>query len=1457
MSDVRLAQTPSPGAGIVKFRGDRLFFSLELEKNVSGAAWVRTTLGNVQTSRTEIIQAVMEDEPLLGRAWYDIPMTQATSTRFEIELALCDVGHFEAKCFFVASDADAPSWPEGGNVSINVEPADLCCANIVYNAFVRQFGPNKSGNFQVGRQNAADIQRLDREGYTVIPPSGTFRDLIRELDFIVGTLGCRILHLLPINPTPTTYGRMGRFGSPYAALDFTGIDPALAVFDPKATPLEQFVELVDAVHARNAKIVIDIAPNHTGWAADLHETHPEWLVRDEEGAIQAPGAWGVVWEDLARLDYTEKDLWKYMANVFLTWCSRGVDGFRCDAGYMIPVPAWDFIVATVRRQFPDTVFFLEGLGGKISVTRKILGSSNFNWAYSELFQNYDADQIEKYLELSNEIGLEDGMMIHFAETHDNNRLAATSTLYASLRTALCALVSQSGGFGFANGVEWFATEKIDVHDACSLNWGAYVNQVDMVRRINLLLKFHPAFFDQTRIKTVRQGAGNYIAMLRHHLPTDKRLLALVNLDTGQPARAKWRTAEFAPKASSFVDLLGGKSVDCAERDGECFCDLPPGQAYCLTAVPEDLEIFVREKDHARQMPDRILHQCLCALALETYRFFKGSIKLDGFDIGRAVEHLQENPERFCRSLNPHSGESRLVLWRWPSDSRRQVAIPPNHLLMVESDMAFHARIVEKESGKTMAAEQSLVCRDGTHFAIFAARNPGKTHFPATLKIGTFLNGVCSHAEGPLLYLCDHEDALARKVFDRKTILARPLRFLGTNNRGAMMRANARWGKLESRYDALLSANLNPNFPDNRWMMLIRCRAWIVFQGYSQEISADCLERFFVEDETGDPEAGCGWEFSIPAGQGQHVVLCVGSRMLQNKNEIRLSFWRRDASDNARVLANGQPVRLIVRPDIDDRDFHCVTKAYTGPEHRWPAAVASLENGFSFAPHPDRTLLMTASSGKFVREPEWKYMEHLSSEAERAMDPHTDLFSPGYFSAVLRGDESLELSAAALSPGYEDAPAISSEDFGTRRALSPTRESEAFPEAMRLSMRHFIVERYSNKSVIAGYPWFLDWGRDTLIACRGLIASGYVSEARSILRQFAEFEHQGTLPNVIYGADTKNRDTSDAPLWFVVACQDLIEKAGDGIFLEEKCGERTIREVVRSIVASYLRGTPNGITTDSNTGLVFSPSHFTWMDTNFPAGTPREGYPVEIQALWHHALACMSRIDSSDHAHKWRTLADQVACSVRELFYMENAGYLSDCLHASAGTSARHAETDDALRPNQLFAITLGAVTDKTVVENVIRNCAELIVPGGIRSLADRRVKRPLEIVRDGRVLNDPHLPYQGVYSGDEDTRRKPAYHNGTAWTWVFPSFCEAWVAAFDDGATETALSLLASSSEIANTGCAFNLPEIMDGDYPHPQRGCDAQAWSVSEWLRVWRKLVALRKTTNRVFSTRAVDGRW
>jgi predicted glycogen debranching enzyme len=352
----------------------------------------------------------------------------------------------------------------------------------------------------------------------------------------------------------------------------------------------------------------------------------------------------------------------------------------------------------------------------------------------------------------------------------------------------------------------------------------------------------------------------------------------------------------------------------------------------------------------------------------------------------------------------------------------------------------------------------------------------------------------------------------------------------------------------------------------------------------------------------------------------------------------------------------------------------------------------------------------------------------------------------------------------------------------------------------------------------------------------MVADGRIADAKAVLKLFGQFEDHGTLPNMIRGSDAGNRDTSDAPLWFAAACADLVRYEGDERFLDEPCGSRSIRSILVSIGKSYMAGTANGIRTDPESGLVFSPMHFTWMDTNFPAGTPRQGYPIEIQALWFATLKFLSRIDTETD---WEKTASQVREAVPVLFYLKEEGYLSDCLHAETGQAAEQAMPDDALRPNQLFALTLGAVSDPEACRRILEACETLIVPGAIRSLADRPVRRPLPVWHQGRLLNDPQNPYQGHYAGDEDTRRKPTYHNGTAWTWVFPSFCEAWVAVYGEPAKPTARTWLGSYARLVQEGCIGHVPEILDGDFPHRQRGCDAQAWGASEALRVWHLLGA------------------
>jgi predicted glycogen debranching enzyme len=353
-----------------------------------------------------------------------------------------------------------------------------------------------------------------------------------------------------------------------------------------------------------------------------------------------------------------------------------------------------------------------------------------------------------------------------------------------------------------------------------------------------------------------------------------------------------------------------------------------------------------------------------------------------------------------------------------------------------------------------------------------------------------------------------------------------------------------------------------------------------------------------------------------------------------------------------------------------------------------------------------------------------------------------------------------------------------------------------------------------------------------------------AEVKHALLTFARFEENGTMPNTIHGDDASNRDTSDAPLWFGVACEETAawDKKMEAEFYDTTVDQsgRTLRDVLRSIATNYTKGTPNGIRMDLDSALIWSPSHFTWMDTNHPACTPREGYPVEVQALWIRLLRQLEKISGGDDRKKWGGLAERAATSLGKFFWLKDKGWPADVLLAKRGVAAREATPDDALRSNGLFAVSLGLVTGERAKRCVEAAQKYLVVPGALRSLAPLPVSVPLPIYGNlGQLLNNPLEPYWPRYEGDEETRRKPAYHNGTAWTWTFPVFCEALARAWDFSpeAVAAAKAHLGSMEQLMNEGCLGQIPEILDGDAPHAQRGCDAQAWGVTEALRVWKLL--------------------
>ncbi len=291
--------------------------------------------------------------------------------------------------------------------------------------------------------------------------------------------------------------------------------------------------------------------------------------------------------------------------------------------------------------------------------------------------------------------------------------------------------------------------------------------------------------------------------------------------------------------------------------------------------------------------------------------------------------------------------------------------------------------------------------------------------------------------------------------------------------------------------------------------------------------------------------------------------------------------------------------------------------------------------------------MFADTGAYHPQPEWCENIPHPVEQSRGQTGSGDAYSPGWFEIPLaKGANATLVATAETVKTLERRPPARHEAESKHAA---PEDGVAFGDQLLRAARHFVVRRDAGKTVIAGYPWFLDWGRDSLICARGLLAAGMVEEVKQLLLTFARFEKDGTLPNTIHGSDVSNRDTSDAPLWFAVACEELAalecadisasgstrrvasKKSGDvsshSKFFAARVDEngRTIRDVLASIADNYSKGMPNGIRMDADSALIWSPSHFTWMDTNHPAGTPREGYPVEIQALWIRLLRLLEKI----------------------------------------------------------------------------------------------------------------------------------------------------------------------------------------------------------------------------------------
>ncbi|MBI3851963.1 MAG: glycogen debranching enzyme family protein [Verrucomicrobia bacterium] len=884
------------------------------------------------------------------------------------------------------------------------------------------------------------------------------------------------------------------------------------------------------------------------------------------------------------------------------------------------------------------------------------------------------------------------------------------------------------------------------------------------------------------------------------------------------------------------DLLGQSLPELKRsHDGAIHFNLKPGAAFCLSATdgPQGLSGDAYRRARAQ-----------AAFALTALSRLFAVEAIGPCDWRSLAQCVHANPRQFLASLFhldralmrvdlraallKAGGEKhfpKVVTWT-PPDAQRIVLVPPEHWLLLQDAAPFRAALNFNDGGQSQPA-QSIQVRDG-HVTCFAPR-PTAAH--AELVLERFATGE-PHVVAAIRYLSPLPDvartALATPHSDDLVLL--------TNGLGGMARMCVDLGCVNSKYDCVLGANLHPTLPVDRHIFVKRVRVWVNADGFITPLNGENLVAF----EAGPP---AGWRFVANAGDARSVEIHLRASMVPQRNTTVLCFQR---PPSAPPLGKDLPaqcdVRLTVRFDIEDRNFHTETHRNGGADHHFTTHTHPLDDqtGFAFTPAIDRQLRVFSDGGLYHAAEEWSENIPHPVEQSRGQTASGDAWSPGWFDLPIPKGESVTLVITAET----DEPATNELPI-TNHESPVSQPGDAFAQQLARAARAFVVRRNGGKTVIAGYPWFLDWGRDSLICARGLLAAGLIDEVTQLLVTFARFEENGTLPNTLNGDNASNRDTSDAPLWFGIVCEETAA-ATNATFYETKVDKRgrTIADVLRSIGVNYKTGTQNGIRMDAASGLIWSPSHFTWMDTNFPACTPREGYPVEIQVLWIRLLRLLERLRVKPDDEAWGAIADRAEASLHSLYWLEDGGYLADSLVAKAGQPARSSPPDNSLRSNYLLAVSLGLVNGERAQRCVDAALRHLVVPGALRSLAPLPVSPPLPIhSHDGKLLNNPIEPYWGRYEGDEDTRRKPAYHNGTAWTWTFPIFCEALARAWDfsPAAVAATKAYLGSLDRLMAEGCLGHLPEILDGDAPHQPRGCDAQAWGVTEALRVWKLLNEFR----------------
>lgn len=622
------------------------------------------------------------------------------------------------------------------------------------------------------------------------------------------------------------------------------------------------------------------------------------------------------------------------------------------------------------------------------------------------------------------------------------------------------------------------------------------------------------------------------------------------------------------------------------------------------------------------------------------------------------------------------------------------------------------------------------------------------------------------------------------------------------------------GLLARRYHGLLVAAFKP--PLDRNLLVAKLDETAAYEGRSYPLSSNRwasgtvdpqgyfqIEKFYLDGTT--PV----WNFALADA--------LLEKRIWMAHRANTTYVRYELKRAARILD------ISMKVYVNYRDYHSTTHADC-----WKMNVEKNGNGVRVVAYDGAVpfyILTDKANAELSND--WYYGFSLALEESRGLDHIEDHLHAATFTYTLgEGDSFVIVASTEKSPALDGNKSLGQRNTHEKEIIDRFRNKrakyakETTPELSRLALSadQFVVERPSlqdnyGKSVIAGYHWFGDWGRDTMISLAGLtISTGRPEIARSILRTFAFYVNMGMLPNRFPDAGEKPEyNTVDATLWYFEAVHAYIENTNDIPLLRE------LYPVLENIIDWHNKGTRYNIKVDPEDGLLYAGEvgvQLTWMDAKVGdwVVTPRIGKPVEVNALWYNALHTMSEFAKllKKPSNRYESAAD-AAFKGFSRFWNDSSGYCFDVIDGPGGN-------DPSLRPNQIFAVSLPESplsSDKR--KKVVEACTlRLLTSYGLRS------------------LSPDHPGYKGHYGGDPGSR-DGAYHQGTVWGWLLGHFALAHLKVFGDPVK--ARSFLLPLIEQMRSHGVGSLSEIFDGDAPMNPKGCIAQAWTVAELIRAWTEI--------------------